>query len=95
MSIVFDCAKDPLLARHYETKFKARFTDQWDCSATPNERAETWSFFTKAMRIEARRQQYYDFVLQGDGDFVPHRRVLLRDSDGEPTLLIPTIRIEP
>lgn len=100
MSVVFECAKDPVLAKFYEEKFGYQFR----CDVAYNlmtgaNSGRPWeeliTEWNTMMLTEAARQQHYDFALVGDGDFIPHRRVVLREGDGSPQLLIPTVRIQP
>lgn len=49
--------------------------------------------FRGELKAEAKRQEWYDYQLWGDGLFVPHQRRVLRDENQERKLMIPEVRI--
>ena len=89
MSIEFRC-KDRTLARHYDLTFRKRFEALLEkCPAEWLQGARLRMM--ELMLDEAKKQEHFDYHTEGDGLFMPHRRVLKRNEDGTPVLLIPEV----
>lgn len=87
VELVFECKDEPI-ARHCDQMFRGAFESKF-IETAPD--ADSWSIYVnKVLTIEARRQEWYDYRTDDQGN----RHVIL-NPDGTKKLLAPTVRIEP
>lgn len=91
--VVFHC-KDLVITKYVQMKYSEQFNRWIDKAQSVGGRDIALRKMHQELASEAKRQKWYDYYEQGDGLLIPHERVVIRDANGDPVILVPWVTIE-